>query len=102
MQLSDLKPHKRREHNQITRIPSQNRVIPDHFNHEFNKYPNHYSKSQIPEIGGKPKQWAEEGSGGGGFGRDELGFEVDESGRRWCVSFGGGGEEVDESVRVCG
>ena len=32
MQLSDLKPHKlhkRKEHNQITRIPSQNRVIPE-------------------------------------------------------------------------
>ena len=38
----------------------------------------------IPKIGGKPKPWAEEGSGG--FGRDELGFEVgeeeDESGGR--------------------
>ena len=58
----------------------------------------------IPKIDGKPKQWAKEGSGG--FDRDELGFEVgeedDESSRQWCVSFSGGGEEVDESVRVCG
>ena len=41
----------------------------------------------ILEIGGKPKQWANEGSGS--FDRDELGFEVgeedDESGRQWCV-----------------
>ena len=43
----------------------------------------------IPEISEKPKQWAEKGSGG--FGKDELGFEVgeedDESGQRWCVSW---------------
>ena len=30
----------------------------------------------------------------------KMGEEGDESGRRWRVSFGGGGEEDDESVRM--
>ena len=56
----------------------------------------------IPEIGGKPKQWAEEGGGGNGWGGWWIGLAMMRELRQWWVSFGGGGEEVDESVRVCG
>ena len=56
----------------------------------------------IPEIGGKPKQRVEEGGGGNGWGGWLIGLAMMRELRQWWVSFGGGGEEVDESVRVCG